>query len=126
MFLRKLFLTCGMLVYIIGETGTISKFSAHNFRTHFDLSLTGPKQARPPMGFRNLTCTDGSLWAPQLAHSSVAVNDSTNGPFPAEHMFFDCLDTSFSSGKCITIDTMQTRTAFTDKKEFCHYMFHIE
>ena len=50
MFLRKLFLTCGMLVYII-EKRTISKFSAHNFRTHFDLSLTGSKQARPPMGF---------------------------------------------------------------------------
>ena len=32
------------------ETGTISEFSAQNFRTHFDLSLTGPKQARPPMG----------------------------------------------------------------------------
>ena len=32
------------------ETGTISKFSAQNFRTHFDLIFTGPKQARPPMG----------------------------------------------------------------------------
>ena len=31
-------------------------------------------------------------------------------------MFFDCLDTSLSSGKCITVDTMQTRTAFTDEK----------
>ena len=31
------------------ETGTISEFSAQNFPTHFDLSLTGPKQARPPM-----------------------------------------------------------------------------
>ena len=51
-----------------------------------------------------------------LAHSSVTVNDSTNGPFPVEHMFFDCLDTSLSSGKCITVDTMQTRTAFTDEK----------
>ena len=50
MFLRKLFLTCGMLVYI-NEKRTISKFSAQNFRAHFDLSLTGPKQARPPMGF---------------------------------------------------------------------------
>ena len=34
------------------ETGTISKFSAQHFRTHFDLhvSLTGPEQARPPIG----------------------------------------------------------------------------
>ena len=51
-----------------------------------------------------------------MAHSSVTVTDSTNGPFPVEHMFFDCLDTPLSSGKCITVDTMQTRTAFTDKK----------
>ena len=51
-----------------------------------------------------------------MAHSSVTVNDSTNGPFPVERMFFDCLDTSLSSGKCITVDTMETRTAFTDKK----------
>ena len=37
-------------------------------------------------------------------------------PFPVEHMFFGYLDTSLSSGKSITVDTMQTRTAFTDRK----------
>ena len=51
-----------------------------------------------------------------MAHSSVTVNDSTNGPFPVGHMFFGCLDTSLSSGKSITVDTMQTRTVFADKK----------
>ena len=36
------------------ETGTISKFSAQNFRTHFDLSLTSPNQARHPIGLEIL------------------------------------------------------------------------
>ena len=32
------------------ETKAISTFSAQNFRTHFYPSLTGLKQARPPVG----------------------------------------------------------------------------
>ena len=50
MFLRKLFLTCGMLVYIIEKQGPFQTL-VHRISEHtFDPSLTGPKQARPPMG----------------------------------------------------------------------------
>ena len=43
------------------ETETISKFSAQNFRAHFDPSLTGPKQAMPPMGLGIILAQNGSL-----------------------------------------------------------------
>ena len=66
------------------ETETISKFSAQNFRTHFYLSFTGPKQARHPIVLGILLVQ----MDPCEPHSTVTVNHSTNGPFLLEHMFF--------------------------------------